>query len=159
MKLCGKNIKIIAYDFDGVMTDNKAFVFSNGDEAVIINRSDGLAVKKIKSYGIKQIIISTEKNPVVIKRAEKLNIHVINGVDNKLDVLITFLSKHNNIKLDEVAFVGNDLNDMEIMKSVGVKISPFDAAAEILKLSDYVTPSKGGDGVIRDVYRKIYEEN
>ena len=49
MKLCGKNIKLIAYDFDGVMTDNKAFVFSNGDEAVIINRSDGLAVKKIKS--------------------------------------------------------------------------------------------------------------
>ena len=80
-------------------------------------------------------------------------------MENKLDVLITFLSKHNNIKLDEVAFVGNDLNDMEIMKSVGVKISPNDAAAEILELSDYATPAKGGDGVIRDVYKKICEEN
>ena len=59
MKLCGKTIKLIAYDFDGVMTDNKALIFFNGDEAVFINRGDGLAIEKIKSIGILQLIIST----------------------------------------------------------------------------------------------------
>tara|TARA_Y100001970_G_C13866002_1_gene666551 strand:- start:273 stop:752 length:480 start_codon:yes stop_codon:yes gene_type:complete len=159
MKLCGKNIKLIAYDFDGVMTNNKALLFSNGDEAVFINRSDGLAIASIDSLGIIQVIISTEKNPIVLKRAEKLKIPAINGVDNKLDALVSFLSKHNNIELNEVAFVGNDLNDMDIMKNVGVRISPSDAAIEILELADYTALAKGGDGVIRDIYRKISEEN
>ena len=159
MKLCGKTIKLIAYDFDGVMTDNKALIFFNGDEAVFINRGDGLAIEKIKSLGILQLIISTEQNPIVIKRAEKLNIQAINGVDNKLDVLIKYLSEYNNITLDEVAFVGNDLNDMDIMKNVGIKISPSDAELEILEIADYTTLAKGGDGVIRDIYRKISLEN
>ena len=66
MKLCGKTIKLIVYDFDGVMTDNKALIFYNGDEAVLINRSDGLAIEKIKSLGMLQLIISTEKNPTSI---------------------------------------------------------------------------------------------
>ena len=159
MKLLGKNIKLIVYDFDGVMTDNKVLILPNGDEAVFVNRSDGLAVQKINHFDVIQIIISSEKNPIVIKRSEKLNIQVFNGVENKLDALTRFLSEHINIKLDNVAFVGNDINDLEIMKNVGLKISPFDAVEEILKLSDFTTPSKGGDGVIRDIYRKICEEN
>ncbi len=159
MKLLGKNIKLIVYDFDGVMTDNKVLILPNGDEAVFVNRSDGLAVQKINHLNVIQIIISSEKNPIVIKRSEKLNIQVFNGIENKLDALIRFLSEHINIELDNVAFVGNDINDLEIMKNVGLKISPFDAVEEILKLSDFTTPSKGGDGVIRDIYRKICEEN
>jgi len=159
IKFFGKNIKLMAYDFDGVMTDNKALLFINGDEAVFINRSDGLAIGKIKSLGILQVIISTEKNPIVLKRAEKLNIDAINGVDNKLEVLMMYLSKQSNINLDQVAFVGNDLNDMDIMKKVGINISPSNAEEEILKLADYITSAKGGDGVIREIYRKIIEEN
>ena len=149
----------MAYDFDGVMTDNKALIFPNGDEAVFINRSDGLAVEKIKSLGILQVIISTEKNPIVLKRAKKLNIYAINGVENKSMALIKYLLKHQDIQLDEVAFIGNDLNDIEVMRKVGIKISPSDGAKEILEISDYISMVKGGDGVIRDIYRKILEEN
>jgi len=159
MKFCGKNIKLLVYDFDGVMTDNKALLFSNGDEAVFINRSDGLAIEKIKSLGILQVIISSEKNPIVLKRAKKLNIFAINGVDNKSKVLKKYLSNHKDIKLNEVAFIGNDLNDIEVMQKVGIRISPIDGAKEILELSDYISKVKGGNGVIRDIYRKLIGEN
>ena len=91
MKICGHTVKLLVYDFDGVMTDNKALLFSNGDEAVFINRSDGLAIEKIKSLGISQIIISTETNSIVLKRAKKLGIDVINGVKNKLDELNKYM--------------------------------------------------------------------
>ena len=69
-----KDIRLIVYDFDGVMTDNRVYIDQNGNETVQVNRSDGLAVSEIKKLGIKQIIISTETNPVVSARAEKLNI-------------------------------------------------------------------------------------
>jgi 3-deoxy-D-manno-octulosonate 8-phosphate phosphatase (KDO 8-P phosphatase) len=159
MKLCGHLVKLIAYDFDGVMTDNKALIFSNGDEAVFINRSDGLAIEKIKSLGIIQVIISTEKTPIVLKRAEKLNIHAINGVNNKLEVLMNYLSKQKDIALDDVAFIGNELNDFDVMQKVGIKISPSDAAKEILELADYITSARGGEGVIREIFGKLVEEN
>ena len=65
MKLCGKNISLIIYDFDGVITDNRALIFGNDDEAVFINRSDGLAIDRIKALNLDQIIISSEKNLIV----------------------------------------------------------------------------------------------
>ena len=158
MKLCGQKIKLIAYDFDGVMTDNKALILPNGDEAVFINRSDGLAIEKIKSLGILQVIISTEKNSIVLRRAKKLNINAINGVNNKLEVLKNYLSKK-KIMLNEVAFIGNDLNDYDVMQKVGIKISPRNGSNEILKIADYITSVNGGEGVVREIYDKICEEN
>tara|TARA_B100001250_G_C19209801_1_gene533153 strand:+ start:51 stop:533 length:483 start_codon:yes stop_codon:yes gene_type:complete len=158
MILCNKIIKLLVYDFDGVMTDNKALIFPNGDEAVFINRSDGLAIKKIKSLNLQQLIISSEKNNIVQKRAQKLNIPAINGIDNKLNQLKKYI-KINNIKIDNVAFIGNDINDLEVMTEVGICISPADAVEEILKISDFITHAKGGSGVIREIYKKIYEEN
>ena len=159
MKFLGNILKLIAYDFDGVMTNNKALIFPNGDEAVFVNRSDGLAIEKLNSLGIIQVIISSEKNPIVLKRAEKLKIPVINGVDNKLEALLKYLSNYNDISLSHVAFIGNDINDLEVMLKVGVRISPKDAYEEILEISDYVTSTKGGDGVVREIYSKILEEN
>ena len=76
-------IDIIIYDFDGVMTNNKVYVDQNGNETVQVNRADGLGISEIKKLGIEQIIISTEKNPVVVKRAEKLGISCMQGIENK----------------------------------------------------------------------------
>jgi len=79
------NIKLIAYDFDGVMTDNKVYVDQNGKETVQVNRADGMGVSEIKKLGIEQIIISTEKNPVVSARAKKLDIYCLQEIENKKD--------------------------------------------------------------------------
>ncbi|MCU0641447.1 MAG: HAD hydrolase family protein [Candidatus Margulisbacteria bacterium] len=149
-----KNIKVIIYDFDGVMTDNKVLVSSDGTESVFCNRSDGLAVSAIKKTGIHQCIISTEENKVVEKRAEKLGLPCIHGVSDKKTTMLDYLKK-NNFGLNSVAYVGNDLNDLAAMKLAAIKIAPKDAAKEILVIADIIMKAKGGDGVIYELYKSL----
>jgi 3-deoxy-D-manno-octulosonate 8-phosphate phosphatase (KDO 8-P phosphatase) len=144
-------IKLIVYDFDGVMTNNKAIVDQFGNESVIVNRSDGLAISFIKKLDIKQIILSTETNMVVQKRAEKLGLFCLNGIEDKLSTLCTYLTKI-NVPLEAVMYVGNDLNDLVAMKNVGVAVAPNDAYKEIKEIAHIVTNAKGGEGVIRELF-------
>ena len=111
-------LKLLVYDFDGVMTDNKVYIDQNGIESVQVNRADGLGVSEIKKLGLKQLIISTEKNSVVGSRAEKLKIPFLQGIDDKKSSLINYC-KEINIDLKHVGFVGNDINDKEAMEIVG----------------------------------------
>jgi len=152
-----KNIKIIVYDFDGIMTDNKVFIDQNGNEMVQVNRADGLGVAEIKKLGIKQIIISTEKNPVVSARALKLGIPCLQGIENKSLALIDYC-KNNNIDLQNVAYVGNDINDKNVMEIVGIKFCPSDAHESILNISDHILNAKGGGGVIRELLDLIINQ-
>ena len=145
-----KNIKLIVYDFDGVMTDNKVYVDQNGREMVQVNRGDGLGIAEIKKLGIKQIIISTEKNPVVSARAGKLDIPFLHGIDNKKNALINYC-RENDITLEKVVYVGNDINDKEAMETVGITFCPADAHDSIKDISNHVLKTKGGDGVIREL--------
>ena len=144
------NIELIVYDFDGVMTNNKVILDQDGKESVIVNRSDGLAISEIKKLKIPQIIISTEENPVVRRRADKLKIECYDGIKNKLISLKTIIEK-NNIDKQKVVYIGNDLNDKEAMKFVGIPIAPNDAHQEIKNIVKFVTKAKGGDGVIREL--------
>ena len=153
-----QEIKLIVYDFDGVMTDNRVFIDENGKESVAVNRSDGLAVSLIKKMDIQQIIISTEKNPIVSFRAKKLNIDVYYGVNDKALVLSKYC-KEKEISLENVIYIGNDLNDLEVMKVVGLPIAPLDAYAEIKEISKYILKTKGGFGVVRELYNLILEKN
>ena len=146
--------KLIVYDFDGVMTNNTVIVDQFGNESVIVNRSDGLAISLIKKLGIKQIILSTETNNVVQKRAEKLGLFCLNGVANKVITLKKYLIKE-NITPESVYYVGNDLNDLEVMKLVGIGVAPNDAYPEIKDIAKIVTEKKGGEGVIRELYQII----
>tara|TARA_B100002052_G_C15360506_1_gene366590 strand:+ start:60 stop:530 length:471 start_codon:yes stop_codon:yes gene_type:complete len=145
-----KNIKLIAYDFDGVMTDNKVYIDQNGIETVKVSRADGLAISKIKKMGITQIIISTEENKVVSKRAKKLNILCLQGIVNK-EIALKEFTKKVEVNLGQVIFVGNDVNDIEVMKSVGHPVCPSDAHKSIKLMSSLVLESKGGDGVVREL--------
>ena len=143
-------LDLIVYDFDGVMTDNKVYVDQNGREMVQVNREDGLGVSEIKKLGIKQIIISTEKNPVVTTRAKKLGIYCLQGIENKKDVLKNYCQK-NDYELEYVAYVGNDINDKEAMEIVGYSFCPSDAHGSIKKISNHILDTKGGNGVIREL--------
>ncbi|MBA7568308.1 hypothetical protein ES708_10029 [subsurface metagenome] len=152
-----KDIQLIVYDFDGVMTNNKVIIDQNGEESVIVNRSDGLAISFLCKMRIKQIIISTEENQVVLKRAEKLKIPCMNGVKNKLSILKKYLKK-NNILKENIIYVGNDINDFEAMKFVAFPVAPSDAHKDIRKIAKLVTKSKGGDGVIRELLDIFVED-
>ena len=145
-----KKIKLIVYDFDGVMTDNKVYIDQNGNEMVQVSRADGLGVSEIIKLGIQQIIMSTEVNPVVTQRAIKLNIPCLQGLDNKKDALVDY-SKKIDIDLKMVAYVGNDTNDMGAMEIAGFSFCPKDSHESIKEIADHILPRNGGDGVIREL--------
>ena len=136
------------------MTDNKALIFEDGREAVIINRGDGLGVKILNELGYKQIILSSEKNRVVSTRAKKLKIDSIQGVSDKASVLRRFCDE-NNFTLNNVMFIGNDINDFDVMKMVGFPICPLDAQKKIKNISLLILNSKGGHGVVRELAELI----
>jgi len=150
-----KHIDLLVYDFDGVMTDNTAIVDQFGNESVRVNRSDGLAISEIRKKGIKQVIISTEHNPVVQMRAKKLQIPCINAVDDKRTVLENYLVEH-KIDSERVVFIGNDINDLEAMKLVGMPIAPVDAHDSVKQIAKVVTKAKGGSGVIREILDLLF---
>jgi len=143
-------LDLIVYDFDGVMTNNKVYVDQNGNETVQVNRADGLGISEIKKLGIEQIIISTETNPVVSARAKKLGINCLQGIKNKETALSEYCNK-NNISLQNVAYVGNDINDKEVMGIAGKTYCPADAHDSIKSMSNYILKTNGGDGVIREL--------
>lgn len=150
--------QLIVYDFDGVMTDNRALVDENGNESVFVHRGDGYGVRMIKDrLKILQVILSTEANSVVVRRAEKLNIPVIyNAGDSKQKILTNYCDA-NGFELSYVMYIGNDINDLEAMKLCGYRTCPADAEPEILDISDYVFKAKGGYGVVRELYRILAE--
>ena len=125
---------LIVYDFDGVMTDNRVYLCEDGKETVLCNRSDGLAVSLIKKLGIPQIILTTETNAVVQFRAKKLEIELIHSsADKKIDLKQYCIDRQINLK--RVAYIGNDLNDLDVMKLVGFPFCPSDACAEVKAIS------------------------
>ena len=145
-----QNIDLIVYDFDGVMTNNRAIQFQDGTEAVLVSRADGWGIEQIKEKGIRQIILSTERNPVVAARGKKLGIEVIQGSDDKKSDLLDYC-KRNQIDPAAVLYVGNDVNDLEAMKASGYPVAPADAHSSIIAVARFVTRAKGGEGVIREL--------
>ena len=144
----------MVYDFDGVMTNNKVIVDQYGNESVIVNRVDGLAISMIKNLGIEQIIISTEANPVVKKRSEKLGIFCMQCVADKEKELKSYCSSK-NINLKKVIYVGNDINDKKAMELVDWSMCPADAHKSIKNISRFILSKKGGEGTIREIFDLI----
>lgn len=151
------DIKLLVYDCDGVLTDNRVLVDEHGNESVFFHRGDGMAVKLLKQLGIQQIILSTELNPVVRMRANKLNLPVIHGVDSKREHLVAYC-RNNDLSSDQVMFIGNDLNDIEVMQWCGMRGCPLDAEIEVRDICHWISKKQGGHGVIRDLYRDIMLE-
>jgi N-acylneuraminate cytidylyltransferase len=143
-------IAAIAFDFDGVFTDNRVLVSQTGEEYVVCDRSDGMGIELLRSAGIQMIIISKEPNPVVSSRARKLSLEVVQGCNHKLLVLQDWLSRI-DVAPENCAYLGNDINDVECMSFVGTPIAPADAHPSVLKYAAVVTRSKGGRGAIREV--------
>ena len=149
-----KNLKLIIFDFDGVLTDNNVFVDSSGNEFVQCNRSDGLAFKALSKLGIKAIICSTEKNDVVQARGKKLNVETFNAIDDKFYWIKKYCLSM-KIKPEQILFVGNDLNDYKSMQYCGFSACPSDSVDKIKSISNFLLTKKGGEGVAREIVEKI----
>lgn len=141
-------IELIALDFDGVLTDNKVITLEDGTEGINANRADGLAISEFKKINIQCVIISSETNNVVKARANKLNIPYLKGVKDKKIELIKYCNSK-NISMKNVIFIGNDINDKEVMNCVGWPLCPKDAHDSIKNISRFVIRVNGGDGVLR----------
>jgi YrbI family 3-deoxy-D-manno-octulosonate 8-phosphate phosphatase len=152
-----EKIKILVLDFDGVMTDNSVYLDAEGNEYVRCNRSDGLGIRMLKEAGIGVLVISSEENNVAHARCEKLGIQCITGTTEKLIALKGQLSKK-QIPLSNVCYIGNDINDIECIRTVGIGVAVKDSHAEILKVARYVTEHKGGKGAVREICDKILQE-
>ncbi len=151
-------IKMVVFDFDGVLTDNRVLIDEDGKESVFVSRADGMGINMLKSKGIKCLILSTEKNPIVSTRAKKLEIDVIQGVDNKKDILRNY-SQNCGIDLQNILYVGNDINDLEVMKIVGLTAVPSDAYEVVKKNANILLETKGGYGVARELAEYFSDRN
>ncbi len=143
-------IKAVVFDFDGVMTDDQVYITETGEEMVMASRSDGMGISALKNAGLKLLILSKERNRVVARRAEKLQIEVIQACDNKLEALTEWLSK-NQLPLSQCAYVGNDINDLQCMQAVKLAIAPIDAHPLATQAAHWRLTRAGGKGAIREL--------
>jgi len=148
------SIALLVLDFDGVFTDNKVIVFQDGQEAVVCDRSDGWGLAQLKRLGISILVLSTEENPVVQARCDKLGIAYRHGIQDKLATLMAWLREH-QIDLSHVVYVGNDVNDLPCLQAVGCGIVVSDADSHVRPAARIVLSAAGGHGALREVAELI----
>jgi len=150
-----KIIKMIISDVDGVLTDGGMYYSEKGEIMKKFNTKDGMAVEIANQNKIKIILMTKENSKIVKTRAAKIKTAACYiGIKQKELELEKILKKF-NIKSKEIAYIGDDINDKEIMKKVGFTVSPFDGITEIKKIADYTAKHKGGEGVLREVVELI----
>jgi 3-deoxy-D-manno-octulosonate 8-phosphate phosphatase (KDO 8-P phosphatase) len=159
LNLINKTISIneidaLIFDFDGVLTNNLVYIDENGKESVRCCRADGLAFDVLRKINKPAYILSTEKNTVVSFRAKKMQVPVIQGVDNKVSALLELVEKE-SYQLSKLLYVGNDLNDYKAMQLCGLSACPINSHDKIKKISTFVLNTEGGEGVARELIEEI----
>jgi 3-deoxy-D-manno-octulosonate 8-phosphate phosphatase (KDO 8-P phosphatase) len=151
-------IDVIIFDFDGVLTDNSVYINNAGEEWVRCNRSDGLAFDAFRKLKKPIFILSSEKNKVVSARAKKLQVKVIQSIEDKVEA-IGLIMKQTNSSLDKVLYVGNDINDYNAMELCGYTACPSDSHLLIKNISETILNSPGGGGVAREIVEDVFGLN
>lgn len=150
-------IKLVASDCDGVLTDGGMYYTADGDVMKKFNVLDGMGFVLLREAGIKTAIITAEKNPLLEKRAQKLKVDFFyTGSKDKIGILSELCSKL-NIKLEEAAYIGDDIFDIPAIEACGFGCVPADAFDNVKRSADYVTERKGGCGAFREMANMILE--
>lgn len=146
-----KHIKLLITDCDGVLTDAGVYYGENGEVLKKFNIRDGMGVERLrKLVNVETAIITGEVSPSVAKRAEKLKITELHlGIKDKLAVLVQIMANRNLTK-NNIAYIGDDVNDIEIMQNVGLTACPSDAISFTKEVADYICENKGGEGCFRE---------
>ncbi|MBA3734357.1 MAG: HAD hydrolase family protein [Actinobacteria bacterium] len=151
-----ERVRFAVFDFDGVFTDNRVWVNERGEESLAFSRSDGLGLRRLDEVGIRYLIVSLEKNPIVGARAKKLEVDCLQGVDDKLSV-VRERARDLGVTLEDTAFVGNDINDAACLRAVGIPVVPADAWPEVRPLAQWVLSRPGGNGCVREFCDAVWE--
>lgn len=159
------DIKILATDFDGIWTDGKVYFSQSGTETVLCDRRDSNLLKKLWVAGVYICVISKEANLVVQARCDKMKVEGDQGVpcyqaieqgDGKAQILKR-IAKEQGVSLSQVAFMGDDVNDIAAMRTAGIAITVADGHFLNKEIADYITTKKGGDGAVREIIELILE--
>jgi len=147
-------VKAVVTDFDGVHTDDTATIDADGGERVQVSREDGMGVALLRRAGVPMLILSTEVNPVVRARADKLQVPVLHGIDDKAAALRTWAAE-SRIDLADVAYLGNDVNDLPAMRIVGWPVAVADAHPLVIEEARAVLSREGGKGAVRELVERV----
>lgn len=151
-------IKLFVMDVDGTLTDGSIFVGSNGEMIKAFNVKDGYGIARIlPKMGIIPVIITGRESEIVKRRAQELGItHLYQGVSDKLSVLkeIAFEAK---VSPEEIAYIGDDLNDLECIEYCGATACPADSVTDVLREVDYICTANGGRGAVREFIERLSE--
>lgn len=151
-------IKILLTDVDGVLTDNGVYYSGNGEAMKRFSIRDGMGVERLRTLaGIETGIITGETSPSVVRRAEKLHIGELHlGVRNKLEKVEEIL-KRLQLRWEEIAYIGDDVNDLEVMEKAGLAACPADAMPQVSAVVHYHCGNKGGYGAFREFAEWLIE--
>ena len=145
------HITTFIFDVDGVLTDGKILLHPSGEQMRNMNVKDGMAIREAIKKGFLVAIISGGKSQGLIERFKHLKINdVYLGCDDKKDALSDLIQIH-KLDLQSILYMGDDINDWEVMKEVGLSTCPQDAVPEIKAIADYISHKNGGNGCVRDV--------
>lgn len=152
-----KRIKLVIFDVDGVFTNGSVYVSEMGKEMMKFSRIDGRGVGLLRQQGIKTAVITSEETPIVKFRMQKLKIDEIQmGIVNKISIYNNIKEKFNLID-ENICYLGDDTNDLEVLKIVGLSCCPKNAQKRVKEISKYISDYKGGKGFVRDVCNLIIE--
>ncbi|WP_338672387.1 acylneuraminate cytidylyltransferase [Streptomyces sp. SCSIO 30461] len=146
---CG-DIDAVVLDFDGTQTDDRVLIDADGRELVAVHRGDGLGIAALRRAGLKLLVLSTERNPVVAARARKLGIPVLHGIDTK-DLALKEWCEEQSVVPERVLYVGNDVNDLSCFGLVGWPVAVASAHDSVRAAARAVTATPGGAGAIREI--------
>jgi 3-deoxy-D-manno-octulosonate 8-phosphate phosphatase (KDO 8-P phosphatase) len=150
-----KAVRALAFDVDGVFTDNSVLVTEAGELLRTMNVRDGYALKTAVSAGFPVCIITGGRSQGVSSRLSALGVeHIYSGIHDKWPVLQQFMQMH-QLQAHELCYMGDDMLDLPILRRVGIATAPADAIQEVLDMADYISPLKGGQGCVRDVLEKV----
>ena len=152
-----QRLRLFATDVDGVLTDAGMYYSESGEELKKFNTRDGMGIKLLQRAGLITALITMEETKLVTRRAEKLAIpEVHQGARDKLAVMREMVARH-GLTLQDVAYIGDDVNDLEVLNAVGFSAAPADALPAVRNAVDYVCRQKGGEGAVREVADLILE--
>ena len=151
-----KKIKLVALDMDGTLTDGSINIGGEGELFKRFNAKDGLGITAARRHGLRVAVITGRKGPIVQRRAEELGIteDVMSGISAKKKALLVLADKY-NLSLEEIAFMGDDLNDLPALLTAGLPAAPADAAEDVRQYVSYISPHNGGHGAVRDLLELI----
>ena len=157
IKKC-KNIKLVITDVDGVLTDGGMYYSSKGEALKKFNTRDSMGMELLRQINIPTILMTRENSIIVKKRALKMKTDLYMNIKNKKKLLPIICKKY-KVEVNNIAYIGDDVNDLEIMKSIGLSVSPADSIEEIKLISNYICELKGGEGAFREFANLIYYSN